>query len=202
MEGRRLSCVFWIAVLISVLALGASATPVVAQGTVSIDAPAEVQADGDFDFTVEMDNSSVGEVDVESDGFDVNLSVVDDDEDSLGARTDTSVEFIDIDEANSTYTLNADITDGSEGDTGNITAVTGASIGSSEVDDEATVTFSIQDGENQDDGDGQDTDSGDGQNTDETDEEADNGGQSEGLPGFTLLTALLALFFVSHRANG
>ena len=60
-EGRFLGVV-WIAVLISVLAFGASATPVAAQGTVTIDAPQEVQPDDEFDFTVSMNNSSVGEV--------------------------------------------------------------------------------------------------------------------------------------------
>jgi hypothetical protein len=193
-EGRFLGVV-WIAVLISVLAFGASATPVAAQGTVTIDAPQEVQPDGEFDFTVSMNNSSVGEVAVESSDFAVNLTVLDADGDSIGAQTNTTVEFIDIDADNSTYTLNADITGGSEGDTGTITAVTGADIGNPEVDDEATATFSIVP-------DGGDDGNGDGQEADGTEDEADNEGQGEGLPGFTLLTALLALVLVVLISKG
>ena len=49
-------------VALALLAISALATPVAAQGTVSIDAPNEVQADGDFDFTVTMTDSGVGEV--------------------------------------------------------------------------------------------------------------------------------------------
>ena len=117
------------------------------------------------------------------------------DGDSIGAQTNTSVEFIDIDADNSTYTLNADVTGGSGGNTGIITAVTGADIGNPEVDDEATATFSIVPG-------GGDDGSGDGQEADRTDDEADNEGQGEGLPGFTLLTALLALVLVVLISEG
>jgi len=195
MEEGRFPGVVWIAVLISVLAFGASATPVAAQGTVTIDTPQEVQPDGEFDFTVSMNNSSVGEVAVESSDFAVNLTAIDDDGDSIGAQTNTSVEFIDIDADNSTYTLNVDITGGSEGDTGTITAVTGADIGNPEVDDEVTATFSIAPN-------GGDDGSGDGQESDGTDDEADNGGQGEGLPGFTLLTAFLAFILVVLISEG
>ena len=111
---------------------------------VTINSPDTAQPDGDFDFTVEMEESSVGEVAVESSDFDVSLSVVDDDGDDIGAQTDTSVEFIDLDEETSTYTLNVDITDGSEGDTGTITAATGGSIDGSGVDDQTSTTFSLE----------------------------------------------------------
>ncbi|MDZ7688542.1 MAG: CARDB domain-containing protein [Halobacteriales archaeon] len=132
--------------LAATLFLLASVGTVAAQGTVSIDGPDEpVAADGDFDFTVTMTDSSLGEVAVESSDFGVDLSVVDDDGDSISAQTDTSVEFIDIVGEDSTYTLNVDITGGSEGDTGTITAATGSNIGGSNVDDQQSVSFSITD---------------------------------------------------------
>ena len=130
-------------VALALLAISALATPVAAQGTVSIDGPDEaVDADGDFDFTVEMVDSGVGEIAVESSDFDVSLSVVDDAGDSIGAQTDTSVEFIDIDGETSTYTLNVDVTGGSEGDTGTITAANGGNIGDSGVEQTST-SFSV-----------------------------------------------------------
>ncbi|MDZ7687951.1 MAG: hypothetical protein U5J64_04365 [Halobacteriales archaeon] len=112
---------------------------------VSINSPETVRSDGDFDFTVEMIESSVGEIAVESGDFDVSLSVVDDSGDDTGGQTDTSVEFIDFDEANSTYTLNVDVTGGSEGDTGTITAATGGNIDDPAVDDQVSAQFSISD---------------------------------------------------------
>jgi len=112
-------------------------------GTVSINAPSDVDIDGNFDFTVEMTNSGVGEVAVESSDFGVNLSVVNADGDSVGTQTDTSVEFIDISTSNSTYTLNVNVTGGSKGDTGTITAATGGSIGDSGVDDQTSVEFNV-----------------------------------------------------------
>jgi len=131
-------------VALALLAISALATPVAAQGTVSIDGPDDaVDADGEFDFTVEMTDSGVGEVAVDSGDFGVELSVVDDDGDSIGAQTDTSVEFIDIDGDDSTYTLNVDVTGGSEGDTGTLTAATGGNIGDPGVDDEQSVSFSV-----------------------------------------------------------
>ena len=112
---------------------------------VSVESPDRVLSGGEFDFTVEMRESSVGEVAVESSGFGVELSVVDDAGDSIGEQTDTSVEFIDIDEETSTYTLKVNATGGSEGDTGTITAATGGNIGDSGVDDQASSTFSLAD---------------------------------------------------------
>jgi hypothetical protein len=123
-------------------------TSVTVEGTgtnpVSIDSPGTVLPDGEFDFTVEMRESSVGEVAVESSDFDVELSVVDDAGDSIGAQTDTSVEFIDIDEETSTYTLRVNVTGGTEGDTGTITAATGGNIGDSDVD-QVSSTFTLAD---------------------------------------------------------
>ncbi|MDZ7688034.1 MAG: hypothetical protein U5J64_04795 [Halobacteriales archaeon] len=119
--------------------------PDTGDGLVSIDAPATAQPDGDFDFTVEMTDSSVGEVAVESSDFDVSLSVVDNDGDSIGAQTDMSVEFLDIGSSDSTYTLSVDVTGGSEGDTGTITAATGGNIGDSGVDDQESETFTLID---------------------------------------------------------
>ncbi|MDZ7688031.1 MAG: GLUG motif-containing protein [Halobacteriales archaeon] len=111
---------------------------------ISINNPDTVLTDGEFDFTVEMTDSSVGEVAVESSDFGVNLSVVDDAGDSIGSQTDTNVEFIDIDEETSTYTLNVDVTGGSEGDTGTITAATGGNIGDSGVA-QTSSTFTVAD---------------------------------------------------------
>ena len=133
-----------VAVLVSVLALGMAATPVAAQGTVTIDAPQEVQPDGEFEFDVDMTDSSVGEVAVESSDFDVELTVVDADGDSIGAQTDTSVEFIDASEGTSNYTLRVNITGGSDGETGTITAATGGAIGESGVEDEETAQFTVR----------------------------------------------------------
>ncbi|MDZ7687950.1 MAG: PGF-CTERM sorting domain-containing protein [Halobacteriales archaeon] len=133
-------------VALALLAISALATPVAAQSTVSIDGPDDpVDADGDFDFTVTMTDSGVGEVAVESSDFDVDLSVVDADGSSIGGQTDTSVEFIDIEGGDSTYTLNADITGGSGGNTGTITAATGGNIDDPGVDDQQSVDFSITD---------------------------------------------------------
>jgi len=112
---------------------------------VSINSPDTTQPDGDFEFTVEMVDSGVGEVAVESSDFDVSLSVVDDAGDSIGSQTDTSVEFIDLDKETSTYTLNVDVTGGSVGDTGTITAATGANIGDSGADDQESETFTLTD---------------------------------------------------------
>ena len=189
------------AVLVAALAVGASATPVAAQGTVAIDAPDEVEAGGEFEFTVTMETSSVGEVAVDSSDLGVELSVVDDAGDSTGAQTETSVEFIDIDAGDSTYVLNADVTDGTGGDTGTITAATGDNIGGPEVDDSATATFRIasgggtsddsnadedggEDGQETTDGgteDGTEDGSGDGQDTDETtDEDGAEDGTDDG----------------------
>ena len=112
---------------------------------ISVDGPSTVLPDGEFEFTVEMIDSSVGEVAVDSDDFDVELSVIDDAGDSIGAQTDTSVEFIDIDEEDSTYTLNVNVTGGSEGDMGTITAATGERIDNPDVDDQISSTFSLAD---------------------------------------------------------
>jgi hypothetical protein len=131
-------------VVLSVLVLGASATPVAAQGTVTIDTPDEVEPDGEFEFDVNMTNSGVGEVAVDSSDVGVELSVVDDDGDSIGAQTDTSVEFIDSSDSDSNYTLKVNVTGGSDGDTGTITAATGGNIGDSGVDDEATEQFTVK----------------------------------------------------------
>ena len=109
---------------------------------ISIRSPDEVQPDGEFEFDVTMTGSSVGEVAVESSDFGVDLSVVDADGDSTGRQTETSVEFIDIDEETSTYTLNVDVTGGSEGETGTITAATGGNIGDSGVD-QTSSTFTL-----------------------------------------------------------
>jgi len=114
-------------------------------GSVSIDSPDTTQPDGEFDFTVEMAESGVGEVAVDSSDFGVELSVVGDAGDSTGAQTETSVEFTDIDEETSTYTLNVDITGGSEGDIGTVTAATGGNIDDIGVDDQDTATFSLKD---------------------------------------------------------
>jgi PKD repeat protein len=111
---------------------------------VVIDAPSTTQPGGEFEFDVTMTESGVGEVAVESSDFDVELSVVDDAGDSIGAQTDTSVEFIDIDSETSTYTLRANVTGGTEGDTGTITAANGGNIGDSDVDQTST-TFSLAD---------------------------------------------------------
>jgi len=110
---------------------------------VSISSPDTVPSDGEFEFDVNMTNSSVGEVAAESSDFGVELSVIDDDGDSIGEQTDTSVEFIDVDGEDSNYTLKVNVTGGSEGDTGTITAATGGSIGDPGVDDEVTETFEI-----------------------------------------------------------
>ena len=139
---RKLRTALAAVVVLSVLVLGASATPVAAQGTVTIDTPDEVEPDGEFEFDVNMTDSGVGEVAVDSSDFDVSLSVVDN-PDSTGAQTDTSVEFVDISGTDSTYTLNVDVTGGSEGDTGAITAATGANIGDSGADDQVSETFEI-----------------------------------------------------------
>ena len=111
---------------------------------VVIDAPSTTQPDGEFEFDVTMTESGVGEVAVDSGDFDVELSVVDDAGDNIGAQTETSVEFIDIDSETSTYTLRANVTGGSEGDTGTITAANGGNIGDSDVD-QTSSTFSLAD---------------------------------------------------------
>jgi hypothetical protein len=109
---------------------------------ISIDSPDKVLSGGEFDFTITMTESSVGEVAVESSDSGVELSVVDNDGDSVGEQTDTSVEFIDIDKETSMYTLNVNVTGGSEGDTGTITAATGGNIGDSGVD-QISSTFTL-----------------------------------------------------------
>ena len=123
-------------------------TPVTVEGTgtnpVSIDSPGTVLPDGEFDFTVEMRESSVGEIAVGSGDFDVELSVVDDAGDSIGRQTETTVEFIDIDEETSTYTLSMNVTGGTEGDTGTITAATGGNIDDSGVN-QVSSTFTLAD---------------------------------------------------------
>gem|GEM_PF-5849293 len=112
---------------------------------VSIDSLDTTQPDGGFEFMVEMTESSVGEVAVESDDFGVELSVVDDAGDNIGAQTETSVEFIDIDKETSTYTLRVNVTGGAEGDTGTITAATGGNIGDSGVEAQNSMTFTLVD---------------------------------------------------------
>ena len=111
---------------------------------ISIDAPDTTQPDGEFEFDVTMTDSSVGEIAVESSDFDVELSVVDDDGDSIGTQTDTSVEFIDLDSETSTYTLDVDITGGSVGQMGMITAATGGNIDGSGVN-QISSQFSLAD---------------------------------------------------------
>lgn len=123
--------------LVATLSVGLATTA--SASTVSIDDT--TVSDGEFE--VSMNDAAVGEVVAESDDFGVELDVEDDDGDSVGEQTDKSVEFIDMDADDSTYTLSFDL-DGSGIGEVTVLAATGDEYGGDEAEDETQETFSAE----------------------------------------------------------
>lgn len=131
-------------VILVVLVLSTVVTPVLGQGAVSVNAP-ETVGQEEFEIEVTMSETAVGEVVVESDEFDTALVAVDDDGDSLGNRTATSVEFIDPSATDSTYRIVVNISDAAPGDTGEVVAATGDGVGGEHVNEERVAPFEVID---------------------------------------------------------
>jgi len=152
-------------------------------------------------------------VELEGNGFDLNVSPTDAEDGGQAqfvtlTEEENTVEFVEVGTADSTYTVVADLSSQSSGDAGSVVVWVGSET-RADANDEMSSQFEVggndtdQDGESDEGGnagetvDGNDT-GGESDGTDSTD---NSGG--EGLPGFTTTVSLLALILtaVYHRSR-
>jgi hypothetical protein len=117
--------------------------PASAQQVVSVDHSDSIAPDGDFEVTVETDGTSTSAVEVSGDGFDTGLSVVDADGDSASQVSDSRVEFISFSSDGGTYTLDVNVSGGTDGDTGTISVYADGDADENSNEDSATSTFTV-----------------------------------------------------------
>lgn len=86
---------------------------------VLLDHPDTTTPDSEFEITVETEASAGTVLEVDPDGFDVELST---DEDDSVRVADERIEFLDVSAGASTYTITADIDGGTDSDTAEIAA--------------------------------------------------------------------------------
>jgi hypothetical protein len=112
------------------------------QPNISISLPGTVQTDGEFEITVEVAGAATSAVEVSSSSFDTSLSIQDADGDGTNV-SDGRVEFIDTQVDGGTYVVKLNITGGTQGDSGTITAYAGGEADSQNSDATDSSTFTI-----------------------------------------------------------
>lgn len=125
-------------------ALSEPVAPAAQEGAVTVvDHPAAVEPGGEFEILVETTDSAGTVVEFDPDGFDMNLST---DDNAAVAVSDTRVEFLDASQGDSLYIIEANISGGASGDSGEISAwVNGEQ--EADADDSEHSTVEIGDGE-------------------------------------------------------
>jgi hypothetical protein len=110
----------------------------------SLDSPGTVQPDGDFDVTFTTSNAATSAIEVDPSGFDVNLSVVDDDGDNAFDVSEDRIEFLDVSGEGGTYVVNVNVTDASRGETGEVVAYAGGNATEIDNDDTVIESFAVE----------------------------------------------------------
>lgn len=140
--------------LFALLSVGVLGAPTVgeemttdAEGDViSLNHTSVVSLDGEFEVVIETENSAGTIVEFDPDEFAVNASS----DDAIRVE-DNRVEFLDANAANSTYTIDVDVEDGTDGAVGNITAWVNAED-RSDADDEQTSSFVLSEDDDEETG--------------------------------------------------
>lgn len=105
----------------------------------SLEHPETIPSDGQFQVTVETVESAGTVVEIDPDGFDVELA-----SDDAVRIDDGRAEFVDVNAGNSTYTLNVSVSGGKDGDTADIDAwVNGQTR--TDAEDTASSTVTVED---------------------------------------------------------
>jgi hypothetical protein len=112
---------------------------------VTVEHPDTAITGGDIELTVNTGEFATAAVEANSDDFGVDISVIDDGGDAPSVVSDERIEFIDIDEESSTYVLNVNVTGGTEGDTGTVSAYVGGNADEGDSDSSTSSTFSLID---------------------------------------------------------
>ena len=111
----------------------------------SIDHPDAVQPNGSFDVTVNTSSTAKSAVEVSTSGFEVDLSVIDDDGDNAFRDSPNRTEFTDPYADGGTYVVDVDITNASGGETGEIAAYAGGRANETDNEDVRTSLFAVED---------------------------------------------------------
>ena len=111
----------------------------------SLDHPDTVQPNGSFNVTVTTSETATSAVEVSPDGFNVDLSVVDDDGDNAFPDSGNRVEFIDPYGDGGTYVVNVNVTGASGGETGEVDAYAGGSANETDNSDALNSSFTVED---------------------------------------------------------
>jgi hypothetical protein len=114
----------------------------------SLKHPDTVRQNGLFDVTVNTSATAKSAVEVSPSGFEVNLSVIDDDGDNAFLVSKNRTEFTDPYADGGTYVVEVNVTGASGGETGEISAYVGESANETDNIDALNSSFTVEDTEN------------------------------------------------------